>query len=96
MNNELSPVVLWLELSQCCKNIITIVLGVKGAPLGGATIEGNSNGFHAMVTVIFRSRIVCLPISGGVSPVEARSAQDPSLGRDGLGRESLHRQKQAD
>jgi hypothetical protein len=33
MNNAFSPVVLWLELSQCCKDIITIVLGVKGAPL---------------------------------------------------------------
>jgi hypothetical protein len=49
MNNEFSPVVLWLELSQCCKDIITIVLGIKGAPLGSATIEGNPNGFHAMV-----------------------------------------------
>jgi hypothetical protein len=32
MNNKFSPIVLWLELSQCCKDIITIVLGVKDAP----------------------------------------------------------------
>jgi hypothetical protein len=50
MNNEFSPLVLWLELSQCCKDIITIVLGVKDAPLGSATVKGNSNGFHAMVS----------------------------------------------
>jgi hypothetical protein len=62
MNNEFSPVVLWLELSQCCKDIITIVLGVKGAPLGSATIKGKPNGFHAMVTMIFWSWIVCLAL----------------------------------
>jgi hypothetical protein len=50
MNNEFSPGVVWLELSRRCKDIITIVLDVKGAPLGSATIEGNSNGFHAMVS----------------------------------------------
>jgi hypothetical protein len=33
MNNEFSPVVLWLELSQWCNDIITIILGVKGVPL---------------------------------------------------------------
>jgi hypothetical protein len=33
MNNEFSPAVLWLELSHCCNDIITIVLGVKGVPL---------------------------------------------------------------
>jgi hypothetical protein len=33
MNNEFSLVVLWLELSQCCKDIITIIFGVKGALL---------------------------------------------------------------
>jgi hypothetical protein len=29
MNNEFSPVVLWLELSQYYKDIITIVLGIN-------------------------------------------------------------------
>jgi hypothetical protein len=42
MNNEFSPVALWLELSQWCKNIITIVLGVKGAPLGKYHDQGKS------------------------------------------------------
>jgi hypothetical protein len=42
MNNEFSPVVLWLELSQCCKDIITIVLGVKGAPLKKCHDQGKS------------------------------------------------------
>jgi hypothetical protein len=54
MNNEFSPVVLWLELSQYCKGIITIVLGVKGHPFWSATIKGNPNGFHAMVHRDFR------------------------------------------
>jgi hypothetical protein len=42
MNNEFSPVVLRLELSQCCKDIITIVLGVKGAPLRKCHDQGKS------------------------------------------------------
>jgi hypothetical protein len=46
MNNEFSPIVLWLELSQCCLDIITIVLDVKVRPLGSATIKGNPNGNH--------------------------------------------------
>jgi hypothetical protein len=68
MNNEFSPVVLWLELSQYCNDIIMIVLGVKGRPSGSATIKGNPDGFHAMVTMIFRSWPVCLALSGGISP----------------------------
>jgi hypothetical protein len=68
MNNKFSPVVLWLDLSQYCKNIITIVLGVKGRPLGSAMIKGNLNGFHPVVNMIFRSWIVRLAILGGVSP----------------------------
>jgi hypothetical protein len=67
MNKEFSPVVLWLELSQCCKDIITIIFGVKGAPLRKCHDQEKSNGFHAMVAVIFRSWIVCLTLSGGVS-----------------------------
>jgi hypothetical protein len=58
MNDEFSPIVLWLELSQCCKDIITIVPGVKGAPLRNATIKGIPNGLHEMVTMIFRPWIV--------------------------------------
>jgi hypothetical protein len=50
MNNEFSPVVRWLELSQCCKDIITITLGVKGVPLGKCLIKGNPKGFQAMVS----------------------------------------------
>jgi hypothetical protein len=50
MNNEFSPVVIWLELSQCCEDIIAIVLGVKGAPLRKCHGQGKSNGFHAMVS----------------------------------------------
>jgi hypothetical protein len=42
MNNEFSPVVLWLELSQCCADIIAIVLGVKGAPLRKCHDQGKS------------------------------------------------------
>jgi hypothetical protein len=42
MNNEFSPVVLWLKLSQCCKDIITIVLGVKCAPLRKCHDQGKS------------------------------------------------------
>jgi hypothetical protein len=68
MNNEFSPFFLWLELSQCCKDITTIVLGVKVLPLGSVTIKGNPNGFHAIVTMIFRSWIVCLALSGSVYP----------------------------
>jgi hypothetical protein len=45
MNNEFSPAFLWLELSHCCKDIITIVLGVKGVHLGSDTIKGNPDGF---------------------------------------------------
>jgi hypothetical protein len=41
-NNNFSPVNLWLELSQCCKDIITIVLGVKGAPLRKRHDQGKS------------------------------------------------------
>jgi hypothetical protein len=33
VNNDFSPVVLWLELGQCCKDIITLVLGIEDAPL---------------------------------------------------------------
>jgi hypothetical protein len=36
--------------------------------LGSAKIKGNPNGSHAMVTLIFRFSIVCLALSGGVSP----------------------------
>jgi hypothetical protein len=43
MNNKFSPIVLSLELSQCCKDVITRVLGVKGAPLGSTAIKGNLN-----------------------------------------------------
>jgi hypothetical protein len=42
-NNEFSPVVLWLELSQYCKDVITRVLSVKGTPLGSTAIKGNLN-----------------------------------------------------
>jgi hypothetical protein len=72
MSNEFSPVVLWLELSQCCKNIIVIVLGVKGGPSESSRIKGNSNGFHAMVTMIFRSWIIYLALSSNVSPGRCR------------------------
>jgi hypothetical protein len=65
---RVSPVVLWLELSQCCKDIITIVLGVKVIPSGSATIKENPNGFYEMVIMIFRSWIVYHALSGGVSP----------------------------
>jgi hypothetical protein len=42
MNDELASVVLWLKLSQCCKDIITIVLGVKGTPLRKCHDQGKS------------------------------------------------------
>jgi hypothetical protein len=42
MNNEFSPIVLWLELSQWCKDIITILLGVKGAPIRKCHDPGKS------------------------------------------------------
>jgi hypothetical protein len=41
-NKEFSPVVLWLELSSCSKDIITIILGVKGAPLMKYQDQGKS------------------------------------------------------
>jgi hypothetical protein len=68
MNNEFSPVVLWLELSQYCKDIIMIVLGIKGDPLRKCHDQGKSQWIHAMIIMIFRSCIVCLALSGGVSP----------------------------
>jgi hypothetical protein len=45
-----------------------IVLGVKGTPLRKCYDQGKSQWIHVMVTVIFRSWIVCLALSGGVSP----------------------------
>jgi hypothetical protein len=42
MNNEFSPVVLWLKLSQCCKDIITRVLGAKDAPFRKCHDQGKS------------------------------------------------------
>jgi hypothetical protein len=51
MNNEFSPIVPWLDLSQCCNDIITIVLGAKDAPLRKYHDQGKSqwipcNGTH--------------------------------------------------
>jgi hypothetical protein len=54
MNNEFSPVVLWLELSQCWKDIITIVFGVKGAPLRKCHDQWKSQWVHAIVRQVFR------------------------------------------
>jgi hypothetical protein len=68
MNNEFSPVVLWLELSQGFKDIITIVLGVKDGPLRKCQDQGKSQWIPCNGTMIFRPWIVCLALSGGVSP----------------------------
>jgi hypothetical protein len=68
MNNEFSPVVLWLELSQCCKDIITIVFGIKVAPLRKCHDQGKFQWIPYNGSMIFRSWIICLALSGGVSP----------------------------
>jgi hypothetical protein len=68
MNNEFSPVVLWLELSLCCKDIITIVLGVKGAPLRNCHDQGKSQWIPRNGNHDFPSWIADLVRSGGVSP----------------------------
>jgi hypothetical protein len=54
-------------------------------------IKGNPNGFHAIVTMIFRAWTVCLAVSGSVSPGPSNK-----FVIDGLGGGSLHREKQAD
>jgi hypothetical protein len=67
-NIEFSPVVLWLELSQCCNDIITRIFGVKGAPLKKCHDQGKSQWIPCNGTMIFRPWIVYLALSGGVSP----------------------------
>jgi hypothetical protein len=61
MNNEFSLLVLWLELSQCCKDIITIVLGVKDEPLRKCHDQGKSqwipcNGNHDVPVLDYMPR----------------------------------------
>jgi hypothetical protein len=97
MNNEFFPVVLWPELSQYCKDIITIILGVKGAPLRKCHDQGKPqwilcNGFaksrwKASLTEIVGDR--------GVTDRIAAEHNNKFV-VDGLGRESLQREKQAD
>jgi hypothetical protein len=97
MNNDFSPVVLWLELGKCCKDIITLVLGVKGAPHRKCHNQGKSqwilcNGDHDFPVLDRRPR----PFRRCFS----RSKPDLLMVRrsvvDGLDRESLYREKQAD
>jgi hypothetical protein len=97
MNNKFSPVVLWLELSQCCRDIIMIVLGVKGASLRKSHDQGKSqwipcNGFAKGRWEVPLTEIV------GDRGVASRIVAEHSnkFVVDGLGRESLHREKQAD
>jgi hypothetical protein len=94
MNDEFSPVVLWLELSQCYKDIIMIVLGVKLAPLRKCHDEGKSqwipcNGFAKSRWEVPLTKIV------GDRGVGDRIGAEHSnkFVVDGLGRESLHREK---
>jgi hypothetical protein len=97
MKDEFSPVALGLELSQCCKNIITTVLDVKDAPLRKCRDQGKSqwipcNGFAKSrweVPLMERVR------DHGVADRIGAEHSNKFL-EDGLGRESLHREKQAD
>jgi hypothetical protein len=97
MNNEFSPVVLWLELSQCCKDIIMMVIGVKGVPLRKYQDQGkfqwipcNGNDGFPVLGHMPRPFRRCF----------SRSKPDLLMVScevvDGFGRESLHREKQAD
>jgi hypothetical protein len=79
-NNDFSSVVLWLELSQYCKDIITIVLGIIGAPLRKCHDQVKSpwipcNGNHDLGLGSYAS-----PFQAVFLQVEARSVHDPSLG----------------
>jgi hypothetical protein len=96
MNNEFSPVVLWLELSQCYKDIITIVLHVKSAPLRKCHDQGTSqwlpcNGFAKSIWKVLLTEIV--GDRGVADHIVAEHSNKFIV--DGLGRELLHREKQA-
>jgi hypothetical protein len=97
MNNKFSSVVLWLELSQCCKDIITIVLDVKGAPLRKCRDQGKSQWIPCNGFAKSRWEVPWTEIVGDRGIADRIGAEHSNkFVADGLGRESLHREKQAD
>jgi hypothetical protein len=97
MNNEFSPVVLWLELSQYCKDIITVVLGIKGAPLRKYHDQGKSNWIPCNGFAKGRWEMPLTEIIGNRGGADRIGAEHSNtFVVNGLGRESLHCEKQAD
>jgi hypothetical protein len=97
MNNEFSPVFLWLELSQCCKDIITIVLGVKGAPLKKCHDQRKSQWIPCNVFAKNRWEVPLTEIVGDRGVADRIGAEHSNkFVVYGLGLESLHREKQTD
>jgi hypothetical protein len=97
MKNEFSPVVLWRELSQCRKDIIAILPGVKSAPLRKCHGQGKYQWIPCNVFVKSRWELPLTEIVGdrGVSGRIGAEHSNKFIAY-GLGRESLHREKQAD
>jgi hypothetical protein len=97
MNNKFSPVVLWLELSQCCKDIITIVLSVKGAPLRKCHDQGKSQWIPCNGFAKKRGEMLLTETIGDHGVADRIGAEHSNkFVAYILGRESLHREKQAD
>jgi hypothetical protein len=97
MNNEFSSVVLWLELSQYYKDIITIVLGVKGALLRKCQDQGKSQWIRCNGFAERRWEVSSTEIVGDRGVVDRIGAEHRNkFVVDGLVRESFPREKQAD
>jgi hypothetical protein len=92
MNNEFSPVVVWLELSQCCKNMITTVLGIQDTPLRKCHNQGKSQWIRCNGFAKRRWEVELKEIVGDRGVAEHSN----KFVVDDLDRESLHREKQAD
>jgi hypothetical protein len=97
MNNEFSPFVLWLELSHGCKDIIRIAFDVKGAPLTKCHDQGKSQWIPANAFAKSRWEVSLTEIVGDRRVADGIGAEHSNkFVVDGLGRESRHREKQAD
>jgi hypothetical protein len=97
MNNEFSPVVLWLALSQSYKDVIMIVLGVECAPLRKCHDQGKSQWIPYNGSAKSRWKVLLTEIVGDHGIADYIAAEHSNkFAVDGLGRESLHREKQAD